>query len=146
MVYLFWFIKLELDRGYSLYYLPPLRHRFHWIHWNCLPCICLPCRWGTWHGILWRVIPWNLLTYVSWGWIGVWYMIKVLISWLMKPILILDWDIWVPLVSLIPYGFHIDKVQNNLCNKSSVWLDYIDFRTRLNQFEFSKNMKTVYPD
>ena len=29
----------------------------------------------------------------------------------------------------------IDRVQASLMNKSSVWLDYIDLRTRLNQFE-----------
>ena len=39
-----------------------------------------------------------------------------------------------------------DRVQDSLWNKSSVWLDYIEFRTRLNQFECSKSMKTVYPD
>ena len=31
-------------------------------------------------------------------------------------------------------------------NKSSVLLDYIELRTRLDQFECSKNMKTVCPD
>ena len=39
-----------------------------------------------------------------------------------------------------------DIVQDSMWNKSSVWLDYIEFRTRLNQLEFSKNMKTVYQD
>ena len=39
-----------------------------------------------------------------------------------------------------------DIIQDSLWNKSSTWLDYIEFRIRLNQFEFSKNMKTVYPE
>ena len=39
-----------------------------------------------------------------------------------------------------------DRVQDSLSNQSSVLLDYIEFRTRLNQFECSKNMKNVYPD
>ena len=39
-----------------------------------------------------------------------------------------------------------DRVQDSLRNNISVWLDYIEFRTRPNQFECSKNMKTVYPD
>ena len=34
-----------------------------------------------------------------------------------------------------------DKVQDSLWNNISVWLDYIEFRTRLNQFKFSKSMK-----
>ena len=49
-----------------------------------------------------------------------------------------------------PHQEHImclsDIVQDSIWNKSSVWLDYTEFRTRLNQFECSKNMKTVYPD
>ena len=35
---------------------------------------------------------------------------------------------------------------DSLWNKSSVWIEYIRFSTRLNQFECLKNMKTVYPD
>ena len=40
----------------------------------------------------------------------------------------------------------MDRIQDSLWNKSSVLLDKIYFRTRLNQFECSKNMKTVYPN
>ena len=39
-----------------------------------------------------------------------------------------------------------DIVQDTLWNKSSILLDWIEFRTILNQFECSKNIKTVYPD
>ena len=38
-----------------------------------------------------------------------------------------------------------DRVQDSLWNKSSVWIDKIEFRTRLNQFECLRNMKTIYP-
>ena len=37
------------------------------------------------------------------------------------------------------------KIKDNLWNKGSVRLYYIEFSTRLNQFECSKNMKTVFP-
>ena len=46
----------------------------------------------------------------------------------------------------VTYVLVIDRMQDSLPNKISVWLDFIEFRTRLNQFEFSKNMKTVHPD
>ena len=36
------------------------------------------------------------------------------------------------------------EYKDSIWKKSSVLLYYIDFRTRLNQFECSKNMKTVY--
>ena len=38
-----------------------------------------------------------------------------------------------------------DRVQDSIWIKSYAWLDYIDFMARLNQFEYLKNMKTVYP-
>ena len=53
-------------------------------------------------------------------------------------------------VVTVTYGhgrkIKIDRVHNSLWNKSSIYLDYIKFRTRLNQFGCSKNMKTVFPD
>ena len=38
-------------------------------------------------------------------------------------------------------GVMSDRVQASLKNKSYVWLDYIELRTRLNQFEILENMK-----
>ena len=38
------------------------------------------------------------------------------------------------------------EYKDSLWNKSSIWLDYIEFMNRLNQFECSKDMKTVYPE
>ena len=43
-------------------------------------------------------------------------------------------------------GKNCDRVQASLRNKSSLWLDYIELRTRHNQSECLENMKTVYPD
>ena len=38
------------------------------------------------------------------------------------------------------------EYKDSLWSKSYVWLEHIEFRTRLNQFECPKNMKTDYPD
>ena len=40
----------------------------------------------------------------------------------------------------------VTEYRDIIWNNSSVLLDYIEFRTRRNQFEFSNNMKTVYPE
>ena len=42
--------------------------------------------------------------------------------------------------------YTIDRVQASLRNKTSEWLDYIEFSTRLNQFEMFEEHETVYPD
>ena len=39
-----------------------------------------------------------------------------------------------------------DIIQDSLWNKSYLWLDYIEFITRPNQFEFPKNMKLPVPE
>ena len=38
------------------------------------------------------------------------------------------------------------EYKDSLWNKSSILLDYIEFRTRLNQFEYLKNMKMSIQD
>ena len=51
------------------------------------------------------------------------------------------------LVHGIPgYPDIVTEYKDSLWNKSSVLLDYIEFRTRLNQFECHQNMKTGCPE
>ena len=99
MVYTCFFIKLELERGYPLSSWPPLMHWF-----QCIPLSCLPWIFGTWCELPWRGLPWNLITYGSWG--CIWYVSKVLISLLMRPLFLLDWNLGFPMRFLVPSGFH----------------------------------------
>ena len=55
-------------------------------------------------------------------------------------------SLWLWQVNMLPYTFLLIEYKDSLWNKIYVWLDYIEFRTRLNQFECLKNMKTVYTD
>ena len=46
-----------------------------------------------------------------------------------------------PQININQWRINSDKIQYILWNKSYVWLDSIEFRTRINQFECSKNIK-----
>ena len=98
-------IKLELERESILSYWYPPRHWFHWLPWGCIPWIWGTWIWGTWYGLPCRGLPWNWTIYGSWDCMGVWYMSKVLLSCIMRPLLLVNWYLGVPLGFLMPSIF-----------------------------------------
>ena len=96
-------IKLELEIGSPLSSWPPLMHWNLWLPWFCIPWSCLLCIWNTWYELPWRVFPCNWITDISWGCIL--YIYKVLLSWIIRPLFLLNCYLGVPLGFLMPSSF-----------------------------------------